>query len=527
MPLGVSSSVASLAVWSLLVFAAVQLYAAFALVRGQDRRLARGLLAALFATNGMLTAVALVFRLTGAEQPLLARIADDATNGLLVLAAEASALAILGKPSSLSRWAFAGTAAAMVAVIPAATKVGAIEGPVVFTLAAYAYAATRLTHAWWRAPASSVHARWAGWLVLAFLPRAVEFGVGYAYPITDAWSWLSPLQLGAAVLLMGLGVAAVALALRRSDRLGPVLFALVASGFALGVARYPGLSVPSLVAEPLVVYFTLALVRPAAVLLGLQRDGLLGAAVDAQTMTRHVLLMAGVAGVFAVGMTLVPALVDARGAPFLLFVVAALALATSPLWLWLADRVAIGTRSPPAEPAAAPPAALPAPSDRARPGLDPACRFLPEHLAWYDDAARRAATLDEGTRARLASLTRPERVLLALRGTSAATRGRWEYTQAGLQLATHIPYRHLRAAVEALNDGGQGRLVETTVGVRGIRHYHLTPAGNAASDRLANQTSGYGGPDARAVLGEAFYATLRPTPPREPAPGLRRTPPTR
>lgn len=506
---GASGLVASLAVWSLFLFGALQLYAALALLPGREHRAARGLLAALFAVNGALALLDVAVRLGATPRLFLYDALDDATNALLVLAAEACAIAVVGRAPRRGWLAGVVCYGFAVAAAPLALKVGGSSSPATFTLLAYAFAAARLVHAASVAQPGGPGTRWAPWLLLAFVPRALEFGVGYAYALEGSFAWLNLLHLPVLALLAISGLATFALAVRRPWGVaGAALFALLAAGVFWGWARLLRDASFSLVNEPVVAYFTLGGVRPVAVLGGIAAAGLLGATLQQATMLRHAVVVGGAAVAFAAATVAVPALLLAPASPLALLLAAALALVSVPLWAELAERTTVsmtvrGSRTPNAALQRDTVLAPTTDSTPLRPGLDPACRFNEGHLARYDEAARRVASMGESMRGRLASLTRSDRILLALNGSSPSTLGQWEYTQAGLQFATHVPYKHLASAVQGLNREGV-RLVGTSTGVRGVRHYWLTPAGQLRAAEVA-ESVGFQDGEERAPLGEAFY----------------------
>lgn len=512
-----SSLVAGLTAWLVVGYTMLQVYAALLLLRGGGHREARLSLAALFGLNALYTTTTLPQALGwSTAQPAWGLFVDDTTNAALILTAELAAAAVLGRRP---RWALALLLGGFAGAMPMALRFAGTDGTAAFTLLTYGYASVRLAQAH-REASEGLPSTWAMWLLAAFVPRFVEFFMAYAERIIrfapwatqDAW-W--PLTF-AAMVALGAGVASTAIsAVRRGGEHQLLLGSALLAGVLLSGARY--------VPAPSILFygFSLAVIRPALVLWGIARSGLLDASVQQAGLTRAGILALGAAGTFALADgALAGGLPGAVHPLARLLVPASAAVVSLPLWVRIADWTERGVPPPaPAPPAAAAPVQA---SPETFPGLDAACRFGPSHHQRYRDLARRASTLPPDRAHGLAALTRGQRVLLALRGSSAATLGRPEFSQAGLQFATHIPYRYLATVIKGLNAAAEpGRLVETSTGVRGIRHYWLTEQGRREANAMAWRLGLDGAGEEDVPLGEAFFAPSesRPVnaPPARPA----------
>jgi hypothetical protein len=483
--------VASIAAWLVVAYVMLQAYACIALLPGRTHREARWALAALFGLNALVTVYALPATLDWGVQTVAwgrGDVVDDLTNGALVLSAELAAAAVLGRRRLWVAW----PAALAVGLLPVALRLGGLPVTSTYTLVAYAYAAVRLGHAH-LAARSPEGLAWTPWLLAAFTPRFVEFlgayGIAYESLVRDWWP-VAPL----AFLALAAGVGLIALgALREQDAerrmlLGSALLA----GAMLAVVRTVG-------APTILLYgFSLAVLRPGLLLLGMSRTGLLGGFMPPGALLRAATLGLGAGATFAAAEATVAASVPAAPLTGRLMLAGAAAIASLPGWMLAANRL---------REAAGASAASPGAGDAGdpTPGLDPACRFGSADVERYRRLADCAGALTASQRATLAALTRGQRVLLALRGSSQGTLGRPEFSQAGLQFATHVPYRYLATVIKGLNAAAEPRkLIESSTGVRGVRHYWLTEHGRREADELAERL-GLAGDAGNLVLGEAFF----------------------
>lgn len=505
MPDALSDLVANPVAWMMVVYVVLQVYACIVLARGTGYRAARGALIGLFGLNAAYAAGQVILLVPGHAWPSLSwsGFADDLTNGFLVASAELSAAALLRRRPVAAAW----PVALVVSLGPLLLRLTGTPMPATFTLAAYAYAALRLAWAGLHVDGRP-EAAWTAWLLAAFAPRFVEFAAPSAWPLSDPWAPATE----ATLLLLGLGLLGCIAASLRAELAAHriVVGVALAAGVLLSILRTASMTAPLVVSN-----FTLDVLRPAFVLGGAAASGLLGARSSPESLSRTALLAVGTAATFEASLAAFSA---AGGVPLVaqLLLAAAIAVVSLVVWAPVSERVAAAVTQG-VEGVTLGDGASNGPC----PGLDPACKFGPDWVAEYGVLAARASRLPPAQRARVAALTRGHRVLLALRGSSLATLGQARYSQAGLQFATHIPYRYLATVIKGLNAAAEpAKLVETSTGRRGVRHYWLTQAGREEAERLATQL----GPESGEwPLGERFYE-LRPARKRVDQTGDGRTP---
>jgi hypothetical protein len=442
-----------LSTWVLFGFAVLQGYAAFVLLfprPGRDRLV----LSLLLGTNALLTAAFVASNLGFPSAWALAL--EPLTIGLLALTGETAAATIAGRHL---RWWAVGVSGALGLGAAWAMAAGNSTSPLLLT--AYGFMMIALAQGW--ASASEGQGRWAVWLLIAFAPRAIEFMGAFPHVLQRPED--SPALLGGLLFVAAGTLATVRVALRESSMLGKTLFLVVTAGALLALVRFSGAN-----SEPFVVFFSLGFLRPMGVIAGVAMGGLLGAFLAPGAFIRHATIMLGAAVVLFAAFSAIPALLSESAPLIVLGLAAAVAVLSLPLWVFVAERFepsGWATEGPP------------------RPTLE---AIPPDHR----DALR--------------SLTRNDRVLLALRGSSMSTLGSPLYSHAGLSEVTHIPGKHLAAIVRSVNEraGGQ-KMIASSVGTRSVRHYWLTPEGSRRAEELATRLQLGAIANSRGLLGERWY----------------------
>lgn len=451
----------------------------------------------LFLLNALHIGVGSVYRdVLGSSSPPVTVVLDLLTNGVLVVAAELAYAELMGRKPWVGAIPIAGLAVAGANLW--AAMVGSETWA--FLLLSYAYAAVRLAQSL-RGTRGSAGSVGATWLAAAFLPRFLEFTQDGVVNAARTLTELAPLTwvFGLAILLAAL-VACVELArgLPRPRNVVALLF--LASGALLGATRL----LMGGANDTVIVLFTLAVLRPVAVLAGVAEGGLFVRGYAWTTAARHLGLMALGVTTFAVVLWALPALMPPRARVVDVLLAFAVTMIILPLWGLALERLLRARGAAPTAKVVEP--VEPAPAEPTLPpGLDPACRFSPEDIEAYHRSRAVLAEQPSERRRALASLTRRQRVLLALLQSSRNTLGDPRFSQTGLQWATHIPYRYLSTVIRDANAGSASPRIVFSTGVRGQRYYWLSPHGTEEAVQLAGELGLAGIANLRELLGEAFH----------------------